>query len=148
MSGTEQITAELASIGVFGSWDAYVSDVYSISPNDSIVGRTFGALLDSGSFDRSSPALLYRLTGSLAETFGTAPSWLMSNPFGVPVIPPSSSSLIVREDLPQSQINAERFIFPVPSLEGLKNLESVASNVNPEMSLDELAISFVSSSYS
>lgn len=127
-----------------GSWDAYVSNVMSTTPNSSEIGRTFGLQLNSGTFDPHGYAVLFSISGELAEISGSVPDWLLDNEFGIPSIPidratPLSSSRIEASD-------ANSFLFPTKKLDSSRRLEDVSSDINPELTIPELANLFVSGS--
>lgn len=131
-----------------GSWDSYVSETYLDLPTWSEVGRTFGVRLNSGSFDPSNFALIYRLTGTLADISGSAPGWLLNNIFGMPSIPESSASLVPYVPYTASIAPPQNFITPTKTLDGARRLADVAADLNPPRTLADIAIGFVSSSLS
>ncbi len=137
-------------MGLFsGSWDSFVTQIYAAGQPESEVGRTFGVRLNSGSFNPNSYALIYKLSGSLADASGSAPSWLLNNQFGMPMISEPSASLApyepyITEPLPspQTALTVNRV------LDGPRRLADTAEVHNPPLSLSQVAVSYVSSSRS
>ncbi len=126
--------------------DYFRNDIYTLTPDDGEVGRTFGILLNSGSTTQDY-ALLYRLSGSLASISGNVPGWLLNNQFGMPMIPVSSASLVPpsvsASIVPSSALGT---IFPRKVLDGARRLSDEANDVNPTRTLVQLAADFVSGS--
>jgi hypothetical protein len=125
--------------------DYFVNSVYSFATSDSEIGHTFGVVLNSGSLNPNNSALIYRLTGALADQLGSAPSWLLNNQFGMPSIPQSSASLAPYVSIPLTDPGlASDIITPQKTLDGARRLSDVASDVNPALSLWQLADAFSS----
>lgn len=144
ISGSDQIS-DIPEAQV--SWDAWVNETYVDDPMDAEIGRTFGIRLNTGSFISTDYALLYRLTGTLADASGSAPGWLLNNPFGMPSIPESSASLVPYVEYATPAIESiHAVVSPTRVLDGPRRLADVASDINPRRTLADLAIAFVSSS--
>lgn len=133
------------SAPVSGALDWFCSDTYTDAAGQGEIGRTFGVALNSGSFNKNSSALLYRLSGTLADVAGSAPSWLLNNQFGMPAIPQSSASLVPHVSIPLTDPGLiSDIITPQKTLDGPRRLSDVASDVNPALSLWQLADAFSS----
>lgn len=125
-------------------WDWWISDTYTEVGYNAEIGRTFGLALNGGTVDATQYALLYRLSGTLAGISGSTPGWLLNNSFGMPQIPTSTSSLVqLTSSLPVSA-SPSSFISPVKLLDGPRRLADVADDVNPQLTLVQLAADFVS----
>ena len=112
----------------------------TVIPNECEIGRSFGISSQSGM------ALQYRLTGSLADISGSNPGWLLSGPFGMPIIPESSASLVPLVPEGIVGIPFSDFLQPRRNLDLPQRLSDVASDENPQVRLRDLATAFVSSS--
>ncbi len=144
ISGTDALSG-LAGSGT--GLDAGVTEVYTTAPSDSGIGRTFGMSFNSGSFD-TDYALLYRLSGALGDKIGEVPWWLTKNESGMPTIPLASSSLVAPADFGQTVNSGFAAAIPNVINGGLQTLADVASNINPQRTLAQLATDFVSGSLS
>lgn len=150
ISGSDLFQMETLTtvVGTFtGSWDCFVSQNFEFPDQRTEIGCSFGLSLNSGTFSSDS-ALVYRLSGSLADIVGQTPSWLLSGHGNMPIIPQSSASLVpVRrtaiETLPFLDFMSPRRDFDLP-----QRLIDVASDANPQLRLRDLADAFVSSSAS
>lgn len=120
-------------------------NTFTTVPEQNSISRTFGVVGNSGSVNRSA-ALLYRLTGSLADIVGPTPSWLFRGPGGMPIIPESSASLvpIVAQQITSTPFSD--FLQPRRDLDLPQRLADVASDANAQVRLRDLAAAFVSSS--
>lgn len=126
--------------------DYFRTLIYTTIPGGSSSGRTFDLRLNSGAIDPEC-ALLYRLTGALADIVGSAPSWLLNNPFGVPAIPESSASLVTYVPYVNPQVAPpQQVIVPQKTLDGPTRLRDVARSINPPQTLVQLAADFASGS--
>lgn len=143
ISGSAPMIGDMGS----GSWDGFVSENYVDVPQGAAIGRSYGLRLDDGSFNRTDYALVYRLSGSLADISGSAPGWLLNNPFGMPRIPESSASL-TPPSMSESFVSrpSAAFFTPVKTLDGARRLADVAADFNPPKTLVQMASAFVSSS--
>ncbi len=145
ISGSDDSNGPGGIIGPYPDW--YVTEIWTDVPNDSEIGRTFGVVLNTGSISQNTGfAVLYRLTGTLADASGSAPGWLLNNSFGMPSIPISSASIVLHPPVPVTGTRPDGFIFPQKSLDGARKLESVAADFNPPKTLIQLAATFVSAS--
>lgn len=128
------------------SWDFGFSDNFVVVDPENEIGATFGVTRLTGNFSNET-ALLYRLTGSLADVVGeAAPDWLFTGPLGMPNIPESSATLSPRVPEPIVSFPFNSFLQPRRTLDGPQRLEDVSSDLNPPQSLRDLAAAFVSSS--
>ncbi len=116
------------------------NDVNVIDTVDSSIGRTFRIGLNTGSINQSSYALIYRLTGTLADLSGTTPGWLLNNEFGVPRIPLSSASLIEPAPEPVFSIHPQDLITVRPLLDGAQRLSDAARDAQPQQTRAEYVI--------
>ncbi len=126
-------------------WDYWLTDIYTPVDEAGEIGRSFGVTPNSGSV-RSDSALLYRLTGSLADISGSTPGWLFTGQGGMPIIPESSATLVARVPEPIGSFSFSDFIQPRRDLDLPQRLSDIASDVNPQLRLRDLAAAFVSSS--
>lgn len=132
--------------GVIGSSFTTASWNTSMTiPGQNSIARTFGVTPNSGVVDVSK-ALRYRLTGSLADLVGTTPGWLFTGPFGMPVIPESSASLVSTTQQTVVSRPFSDFLQPRRDLDTSQRLIDVAADTKPQVSLRDLAIAFVSAS--
>ena len=136
--------------GVSASFDYFINETRVDIQSQNEIGHSFGLSQKSGSTGLdTSQALLYGLSGTLANISGTAPAWLFNNSFGMPQIPLSSSSLsprlthTVARPIPFTSIMSPNPLLPSPAA-----LSSVAAQYNPAQKLTQLAIDFVSGSTS
>lgn len=127
-----------------GIFTASLNVFTPLSPQGSI-GRSFGIEQNSGSVDMSN-ALIYRLSGALSNIVGSTPPWLFSGPGGIPVLPESSATLVPLVAEPVRSIPFSDFLQPRRTLDQTQALPNVAADINPQKSLRDLAISYVSSS--
>ena len=133
----------------FPLMDGFQTDIYSAPPgNGCEIGRTFGMIMNTGSIGSQDFALLYRLSGVLAGISGSAPGWLLNNPFGMPAIPSNSASLSTPSAFVQSEEHPVSFMQPEKLLGGARRLVDVANDINPQQTLVQLASAFVSASTS
>lgn len=114
-----------------GSWDSYVSEDYSTFSMEAEVGRTFGLHLNTGSFNRNDFALVYQITGTLADYSGSSPGWLLNNRFGMPQIPISSASLVGNPPQPVVGIHPQEIISVRPLVDGTQRLTDAARDALP-----------------
>lgn len=131
------------------SWDSWINETYEDVSLSNEIGRTFGLQLNTGSFDRMQSALVYKLTGTLADVSGSAPGWLLNNRFGMPMIPESSATLApYSEYVPSTSqlVAVQEFMLPTKTLDGARKLSDVARTINPPLTLVEIAADFVSGS--
>lgn len=123
-----------------GGWESYISKTY-LYQNDigspSEIGRTFGIGLNSGSMDMNRYALIYRVTGTLADVSGSTPGWLLNNRFGTPVIPISSASLVQTEEAPVTAINPQDLLFDNRIVDSAIRVTEAAQAVNPPITRAE-----------
>ena len=150
MSGTDvsnQDPNQFSEAESSGAWDYFTTEIYTDTPNNGEIGRSFGFSMNSGGFVQpNSPALLYRLSGALADIVGQAPDWIL-DPFTLmPSIPESSASLVTRTSEAVSTPSFSTFLQPRRELDQTQLLSNVASETNPQLKLRDLAASFVSSS--
>lgn len=134
-------------LGPSASWDCWVNEQYDGVSTLNEIGRSFGVRLNTGSFDPMQFALIYNLTGSIADASGSAPGWLLNNQFGMPSIPDASASLApyVAYVTPEA-LQVQTAITPNKTLDGPRRLADVAADLNPLQTLAERATAFVSSS--
>lgn len=99
-----------------------------IDPEYAEVGRSFGIQLLTGSVNFSAAALTYRLTGTLADTSGSAPGWLLNNMFGMPMIPQNSSSLVDNQPQPIQTINPNDILATRPLVDPAYRLKDAATD--------------------
>ncbi len=145
ISGSDDSNGPGGLIGPYPDW--YVTEVWTDVPTSAEIGRTFGLVLNTGSVAQNHGfAVLYRLTGTLADISGSAPGWLTNNFTGMPSIPISSASLAPQVQTPVSGVKPDNYIFPQKALDGARRLENVAADFNPSRNLVQLAAIFVSSS--
>ena len=128
--------------------DWFKTLVYTRTPTGGENGRTFGIVLNSGSFNPDY-ALLYRLSGNLATISGSAPGWLLNNFTGMPSIPQSSGSLlgVAPDTSPQPPIivRPPQIVFNPPnSISVPTTLKSSAGDISPPKKLTQLSHAFVS----
>lgn len=126
--------------------DYFPNSIYAILDGQGSIGRTFGVVLDSGSLPTSEWSLLYRLSGTIGGISGSTPGWLLNNQFGVPQIPVSSASLAPVTPTVPTSLHPGTFISPSKLLDGARRLEDVAQDVNPKLTLIQIAAEFVSGS--
>ncbi len=107
------------------------NDINVLDTDESLVGRMFGVGLNTGSINQSNYALIYRLTGTLAEISGTAPGWLLNNRFSMPVIPLSSASLVDFIEEPIFSIHPQDILAVRPLLDGAQRLSDAARDAAP-----------------
>ncbi len=122
---------------------------YSISINntpDGEIGRTFGIGLNTGSINQSSYALIYRLTGTLADLSGTTPGWLLNNEFGMPRIPISSASLVEADVTPITSIHPQDILATRPLLDGAQRLADAARDASRPQTRAEYAVELITGS--
>jgi len=144
-AGDVQLYSVSESLGFSVGGGTSSLNVNMTVPEQCSIGRSFGIALKSGSID-SRTALVYRLTGSLADIVGSTPSWLLTGRNGMPNIPESSASLVPVVPLPVSAARLSDFLQPRRDLDQSQRLIDVASDANPQTSLRDLAAAFVSSS--
>lgn len=121
----------------------YINEVYTTIPEKAGLGRTFGVTANTGTFREENYALLYRLTGSLADISGSVPSWLFSAPGGMPQIPESSASLVpVSAESTPPRTND----FVVENASPPKILRDASYEIHPPLKRTQIAHLFVSSS--
>lgn len=121
-----------------GSWDAHISDTYHYLNDDDYrpeVSRTIGIGLLTGSAESGDYAVMYRLTGALADLSGTTPGWLLNNEFGVPRIPISSASLIDNPYVHPETVNPHDLLGERTILDGARRLADAAKDANPPLTL-------------
>lgn len=122
-----------------GSWDAHISDTYLYQESTSDRGpdaapeisRTIGIGFLTGSAESGDFALLYRVTGTLADLSGTNPGWLLNNPFGTPVIPLSSASLVDPDVRPIVTLHPQDILSDRGILSTAVRIDEAAQDVNP-----------------
>lgn len=146
ISGSDATLYPVGAISQRAGWDSWISDQYVTVDSAGEVDRSFGISLNDGTAPAGT-ALLYRLTGALADAIGTTtPSWLLSGQGGMPVLPESSSSLVPIVRQPVVAAPFADFIQPRRDLDLTQLLTSIASDSNPKKSLRDLAESFSASS--
>lgn len=96
------------------------------------INRTFGIVLNTGSVVQSKHALVYRLTGTLADYSGSAPGWLLNNEFGMPRIPLSSGSLVPPSTESIISIHPQDILAVRQTLDGAQRLSDAARDVSPK----------------
>lgn len=136
VSGTDAI------YGGTGSWEAHTSDTYLFTDTlgvQSEIGRTFGVAIGTGSINYNDYALIYQITGTLADISGSAPGWLTNNRFGMPVIPLSSASLVENTIEPIVGITPQDLLTVRPVYDGAQRLSDAAVDATPIMTRAELA---------
>jgi hypothetical protein len=140
ISGTGQFGRDDLS----GSFDAYVSDTYLDYRGSAETGRTFGVGLNTGSIPQNNYALIYRITGTLADISGSAPGWLTNNQFSMPSIPISSASLV--PSVPQSivSIHPQDILASRPLVDATQRLSDAARDAAAPMSRAEYAVELIS----
>lgn len=126
--------------------DYFLNEVWTDVQQQNSINAAFGVKLDTGSIADGSWALLYKLSGSLADASGTAPGWLLNNQFGMPSIPISSSSLARSEYTQQSVYSPLSVMSPSRVIDTPKSLFDAAKDFGNDKSIIELARQFVSSS--
>lgn len=144
-SGSDAIAGTPALNNIVAGWDAWVNDTYTVVDSAGEIGRSFGLRGNSGSVPRDS-ALVYRLSGALADIVGPTPSWLFSGDRGMPVIPESSASLVPIVQQSIASVPFSDFMQPRRDLDVAQRLSDVAADANPQLSLRDIAAAFVSSS--
>lgn len=130
-----------------GGPDYFQNQIYTVSPGNSSIGRTFGLKLINSATLLGDNALGYKLSGALATIFGPNPSWLLDAQTGMPYIPMSSASL--SPPSVSASINSlppDQFINPRAILDTQRKLEDAVSDTNPQKRLVDLAVEFVSAS--
>lgn len=128
------------------NFDWYPTQVYTVNPSDSDVGHTFGISLNTGSVDRTASALLYRLSGTLADISGSAPGWLLNNRFGMPQIPTSSASLAPAASTDSVPSTPLSVLNPPKAIDSPARLAESAAALHPLRTLRTLALDFASGS--
>lgn len=124
--------------GGTGSWDCHISDTYlyrsdgDVSPE---VARTIGIGFLTGSAETGDFALLYKLTGTLADVSGSTPGWLLNNRFGTPVIPLSSASLVETSFSPAEGVHPQDLLVDRAILDGARRLTEAGRDANPPLTL-------------
>ncbi len=103
------------------------------------ISRTFGIGLNTGSMLQANYALLYRLTGTLADISGTTPGWLLDNEFGMPRIPISSASLVEASSEPIFSMHPQDILTVRPLLDGAQRLSDAARDAQPVKTRAEYA---------
>lgn len=130
------------------NYDYFRTNIYTAAPDDSEIGRTIGITLSTGSFNYSQYALIYRLSGVLADISGSTPGWLLNNQFGMPAIPYSSATLSPpptgSDVIVAPTVSPTKFITPVKVLDGARKLQDVVKDINLPLKLSTLAQRFVS----
>lgn len=126
--------------------DYFKNDIYTTQPLASSIGRTFRVMLDVGNSASQGPALLYKLTGSLALISGAAPGWLLNNEFKMPSMPVSSASLVIYSPPSGSTAGAVQAMLDVKKGLSPVRLAQVADDMSPKLSRVDIAARFVSSS--
>jgi hypothetical protein len=114
--------------------------IHAIVPSEAEIGRTFGIGLLTGAINQSNYALIYRLTGTLADISGTAPGWLLNNEFGMPRMPLSSASLVETEAEPIVSIHPQDILTIRPLLDGAQRLSDAARDAKPTQTRAEYAV--------
>jgi len=121
------------------SQGAFVHGTYVSDPPQGGVDRSFGLALGSGSVD-ATVALVWSLSGTLADASGSAPAWLTANRYGMPAIPASTWSQVPPSPQPIiSASGALATIFPPKTLDGARRLADSIRTVNPSQTLNQLA---------
>ena len=146
ISGSDRYEVQFGGAQVTASWDTGISDTYIPGNSLSEVRSTFGVTLNTGSFVEDGFALLYRLTGSLADIVGNAPDWLVDPSMGIPTLPESSASLVHTAIEPIEPLNVRGVLFPSKILDSAKNIRTVSKTVNPPKKLSQMALEFASGS--
>jgi hypothetical protein len=113
--------------------------IYKDVPSKAEIGRTFGIALNTGSVNFSNHALVYRITGTLADYSGSAPGWLLNNRFGMPAIPLSSASLVENVVQEVVTIHPQDILATRPILDGAQRLSDAARDVKPTQTRAERA---------
>jgi len=134
----------LLSAAVAG-WDFWLTDAYVVTDQAGEVGRSFGLGLHTGTVPADT-ALVYRLSGALANIVGSTPSWLLSGQGGMPAIPESSATLVPLVPEPVASLSPSDFLQPRRTLDLPQRLQDIASDQNPALNLRQLAERFVSAS--
>ena len=124
-----------------GSYDAFMSDTYLLRQDARCeIGRTFGVTFLTGNLLNTDAALYYRLSGALSDLSGSTPAWLLNNPFGVPVIPFSSASLISNDQVDVSSVHPQDILTVQTTLAGARLLTDAARDASaPETLADRFA---------
>jgi len=121
-------------------------NLYVTAPGPAALFRSYGIAANSGAVNRTN-ALLYRLSGGLADAVGSStPSWLFSGPFGMPVVPESSATLVPLVQQSIASASPSGFLEPRRTLDLPQRLRDLASDQNPPATLRQLADRFVSAS--
>lgn len=126
-------------VGTTASYDIGITNLPAAE-----IGRTFGIGLNTGSLNLSSYALIYRLTGTLADFSGSAPGWLLNNEAGMPSIPASSSSLAPRGTDPVVTIHPQDILSVRPILDGAQRLTDAAKDAFVPVSRAAATIALIS----
>jgi hypothetical protein len=121
-----------------GSWDGYVSDTYIDYRGSAETGRTFGVGLNTGSVDFNQYALIYRITGTLADLSGTTPGWLLNNRFNMPWIPISSASLVEADVSPVVSIHPQDILTDKPIVDSAARVTEAVQTSNPPLTRAEV----------
>lgn len=145
ISGSDAVLYPPLLANAVAGWDYWITEVYASLDPVGEIGRSFGVRLNSGTVP-SDTALVYRLTGALADVVGNTPSWLLSGPGGMPAIPESSASLVPFVADPITSISPAAFLEPRRTLDLPQRLQDIAADQNPAKTLRQLAIQFTSSS--
>lgn len=119
------------------------NDVHVVDTQRSSIGRTFGIVLNTGSINPNGAALIYRLTGTLAEYSGSAPGWLLNNEFGMPSIPLSSASLVPVVVEPVVTVHPQDLLSTRPILGAVQRLADAAKDASEPQTREEYAAEVV-----
>lgn len=114
--------------------------IYAVTPPEAEIGRSFGIQLNTGSINPSGQALLYRITGTLADISGSAPGWLLNNQFGMPSIPQASASL-VEPSKDSTEFHPQDVLTIRPLLDGARRIADAARDAKkPRTRANNMAV--------